>query len=264
MPIPNWTELTRFALELAEASAKEIMPHFRKDITVDVKAGAVWDPVTEGDRAGERIMRAMIEERYPEHGIHGEEYGKKPTRSGLTWVLDPVDGTRAFISGMPTWATLIGLNFEGKPKVGVMNQPFVGETFYGNPDGAWSCYRGDERKLATRPARPLAQATLTTTAPELYRSDAEKDVLTRLSQATRLTRYGGDAYFFCVLAAGQTDLALDAHMQPYDIAPLIPIIEGAGGIVTTWERGDAAPGGNVIAASSPAVHEEALAVITPA
>jgi myo-inositol-1(or 4)-monophosphatase len=261
MSQPNWTELTQFALALAEASAREILPHFRRDIPVDVKASVVWDPVTEGDRAGERVMRQMIEQHYPDHGIHGEEYGLKPSRSGLTWVLDPVDGTRAFISGMPTWATLIGLNFEGKPKVGVMNQPFVGETFYGNPDGAWSRHRGMLRKLATRPARPLAQATFTTTAPELYRNDAEKGVLSRLSRAARLTRYGGDAYFFCVLAAGQIDLALDAHMEPYDIAPLVPIIEGAGGIVRTWERGDAAMGGNVIAASSTAVYEEALALI---
>lgn len=261
MSDPNWTELTEFALELAEVSAREILPFFRKDIPVDVKASVVWDPVTEGDRAGERVMRAMIEERYPDHGIHGEEYGLKASRSGLTWVLDPVDGTRAFISGMPTWATLIGLNYEGKPKVGVMNQPFVGETFHGNPDGAWSRHQGTLRKISTRPARPLAQATFTTTAPELYRSDAEKNVLKRLSQATRLTRYGGDAYFFCVLAAGQIDLALDAHMEPYDIAPLIPIIEGAGGIVTTWERGDAAKGGNVIAASSKVLHEEALRLI---
>ena len=261
MSEPNWTELTQFALELADASAAEILPFFRRDIPVDVKASVVWDPVTEGDRAGERVMRQTIEARYPDHGIHGEEYGVKPSRSGFTWVLDPVDGTRAFISGMPTWATLIGLNFEGKPRVGVMNQPFVGETFYGNPEGAWSRHQSVSRKLSTRPARPLAQATFTTTAPELYRNEAEKAVLKRLSQAARLTRYGGDAYFFCVLAAGQIDLALDAHMEPYDIAPLIPIIEGAGGIVTTWERGDAAPGGNVIAASSQAVYEEALAVI---
>jgi myo-inositol-1(or 4)-monophosphatase len=261
MSAPNWTELTQFALELARVSAKEILPFFRREIEVDVKAGVVWDPVTEADRAGERIMRAMIEERYPDHGIHGEEYGLKASPSGLTWVLDPVDGTRAFISGMPTWATLIGLNFEDRPVIGVMNQPFVGETFYGNPDGAWSLYQGTLRKLATRAARPLAQATFTTTAPELYRSEAEKDVLKRLNQAARLTRYGGDAYFFCVLAAGQVDLALDAHMEPYDIAPLIPIIEGAGGIVTTWERGNAAKGGNVVAASSTALHEEALEVI---
>jgi myo-inositol-1(or 4)-monophosphatase len=261
MTAQNWTELTQFALELARASAEAILPFFRQDIEIDVKSGALWDPVTEGDRAGERIMRAMIEERYPDHGIHGEEYGLKPARSGFTWVLDPVDGTRAFISGMPTWATLIGLTFEERPMVGVMNQPFVGETFYGNPQGAWSLHQGTSRKLNTRAARPLSQATFTTTAPELYRSAAEKAVLKRLTEATRFTRYGGDAYFFCVLAAGQTDLALDAHMQPYDIAPLIPIIEGAGGIVTTWERGPAAQGGNVVAASSHALHEEALALI---
>jgi myo-inositol-1(or 4)-monophosphatase len=261
MTSQDWTYLTRFALELAEASAKAILPFFRKNIEVDVKSGVVWDPVTEGDRAGERVMREMIEARYPEHGIHGEEYGIKPSRSGFTWVLDPVDGTRSFISGMPTWATLIGLNFEDRPRVGVMNQPFVGETFYGNPEGAWSVHQGTSRKIRTRPARPLGQAIFTTTAPELYRSPAEKEVLRRLSGATRLTRYGGDAYFFCVLAAGQTDLALDAHMEPYDIAPLIPIIEGAGGIVTTWEQGPAAKGGNVIAASTPPLHEEALALI---
>lgn len=263
MTAQNWTELTRFALELADASAKAILPFFRKDIDVAVKSGVVWDPVTEGDRAGERIMRSMIEARYPEHGIHGEEYGLKPSRSGFTWVLDPVDGTRAFISGMPTWATLIGLNFEDRPQVGVMNQPFVGETFYGNPEGAWSVHQGMSRKIKTRAARPLAQAIFTTTAPELYRNAAEKGVLQRLNAATRLTRYGGDAYFFCVLAAGQIDLALDAHMEPYDIAPLIPIIEGAGGIVTTWERTPAAKGGNVIAASSLALYEEALQVIQP-
>jgi myo-inositol-1(or 4)-monophosphatase len=261
MTAPNWTQLTQFALELAEASAKAILPFFRRDIEIDVKSGAVWDPVTEGDRAGERIMREMIERHYPDHGIHGEEYGQKPTRSGFTWVLDPVDGTRAFISGMPTWATLIGLNFEDRPRIGVMNQPFVGETCYGNPEGAWSLHRGTSRLLKTRAARPLAQATFTTTAPELYRSPVEKEVLQRLNKAVRLTRYGGDAYFFCVLAAGQIDLALDAHMEPYDIAPLIPIIEAAGGIVTTWERRPAAKGGNVIAASSPELYEEALKVI---
>ncbi|MGE3876218.1 MAG: histidinol-phosphatase [Parvibaculaceae bacterium] len=263
MTAQDWTELTDFALQLARASAQAILPFFRKNIQIDVKSGALWDPVTEGDRAGERVMRAMIEERYPDHGIHGEEYGLKPSRSGYTWVLDPVDGTRAFISGMPTWATLIGLNFEDRPVVGVMNQPFVGETFYGNPDGAWSLHQGTTVKLKTRAARPLAQAAFTTTAPELYRSAAEKAVLKRLSEATQLTRYGGDAYFFCVLAAGQTDLALDAHMQPYDIAPLMPIIEGAGGIVTTWERKPAAQGGNVIAASSPEIYEAALALIQP-
>lgn len=117
----NWDELTEFALGLARASADAILPYFRKEVDVDVKNSIVWDPVTEGDRTGERVMRAMIEERYPEHGILGEEFGVKESRSGYTWVLDPIDGTRAFICGMPTWATLIGLMRDNEPVIGVMN-----------------------------------------------------------------------------------------------------------------------------------------------
>jgi len=259
--LPDRTALTAFALDLAEAAARRIMPFFRHANRIDVKNGAVWDPVTEADRAGEAEIRRLIEARFPDHGIIGEEYGVKDGRSGFTWILDPIDGTRAFICGMPTWATLIGLEYEGRPSLGVMNQPFVGETFYGNRDGAWSRWHGETTRLAVRPPRPLAEAILTTTAPELYRSEAEKAVLQRLTAATRLTRYGGDAYFFCVLAAGQTDIAIDARMEVYDIAPLIPIIEGAGGIVSTWTGGNASRGGNVIAASSRQLLDEALGVI---
>jgi myo-inositol-1(or 4)-monophosphatase len=258
---PDWTQFTEFAKALARAAAAEILPYFRADAVVEAKPDEVYDPVTEADRAGERAMRAMIEERFPDHGIHGEEYGIKLAGSQFTWILDPVDGTRAFICGMPTWATLIGLNVEGVPKVGVMAQPFVGETFFGRPGGAWVEYRGSERPIRVRAGRKLGDAILTTTAPELYRTPEEKGVLQRLSAATRLTRYGGDAYFFCVLAAGQIDLAMDARMAPYDIAPLMPIIEEAGGHVCTWERGGAAQGGNVIAASSRQLLDEALAVI---
>jgi myo-inositol-1(or 4)-monophosphatase len=257
----DWIELTSFARTLANQAARHILPHFRADIPVDAKPGEVFDPVTEADRAGERAMRAMIEARFPDHGIHGEEYGVKPARSGFTWILDPVDGTRAFICGMPTWATLIGLSLDGVPRIGVMAQPFVGETFFGNATGAWVDYRGAERTIRVRTGRRIADATLTTTAPELYRTPQEKSVLQRLTAATRMTRYGGDAYFFCLLAAGHIDLAMDARMAAYDIAPLIPIIEGAGGHVCTWERGDAAQGGNVIAAASRDLLEEALAVI---
>jgi fructose-1,6-bisphosphatase/inositol monophosphatase family enzyme len=237
MPAVDWDQLTDFALELADAAALRIMPFFRNANRVDVKSAAVWDPVTEADRAGEEAIRRLIEARFPEHGILGEELGSKETRSPFTWILDPIDGTRAFICGMPTWATLIGLIYQGKPVLGVMHQPFVGETFYGNPGGSWSRHRGKSLKLAVRPVRPLAESILTTTAPELY------------------------SYFFCVLAAGQTDIAMDAHMETYDIAPLIPIIEGAGGVVSTWTSGDPTPGGNVVAASSRILLDEALAVI---
>ena len=257
----DWTELTDFALALGDASAERILPFFREANRIDVKPGAVWDPVTEADRAGEEVIRLMIEARFPDHGILGEEFGLKESRSGFTWILDPIDGTRAFICGMPTWATLIGLNYQDRPVLGVMNQPYVGETFYANPLGAWSRHRSHVTRLAVRPPRPLAEAILTTTAPELYRSHEEKAVLRRMTEKTRLTRYGGDAYFFCVMAAGQVDIAMDARMETYDIAPLLPIIEGAGGVVSTWTRGDAAKGGNVIAASSHGLLEEALAVI---
>lgn len=257
----DWTELTQFAIALAKASAKDILPYFRQNTHVEVKDGPVWDPVTEGDKAGERVIRRMIEERYPDHGIHGEEYGAKEGRSGFTWILDPVDGTRSFVCGMPTWATLIGLTYEGKPVVGLMNQPVVGDMFYGNPDGAWHDYRGTTQAMMTRQSIALPRATMGTTAPELYRTEADQRAFQRLKAKAQLTRYGGDAYFFCVMAAGHLDIALDANLQAYDIAPLLPIVSGAGGVYAEWRGGDAAKGGHVITAGSRSLLDEALAVL---
>jgi myo-inositol-1(or 4)-monophosphatase len=258
---PDWQDLEHFAVALAGAAATQILPHFRVLTPIDVKPGEVWDPVTEADRAGERAMRAMIEARFPDHGILGEEYGEKPARSGFTWVLDPVDGTRAFICGMPTWATLIGLTYEGLPKIGVMNQPHADDLFVGVPGRATLTSHGTTLPMRVRANRPVSEAVLTTTAPELYRTPIEKAALARLSGATRLTRYGGDAYFFCLLAAGHIDIAIDARMQAYDIAPLLPIIWGAGGHAQTWERGDPSRGGNVVSASSPELLDAALQLI---
>jgi myo-inositol-1(or 4)-monophosphatase len=261
MTTPDWTELTRFAVALANASAPEILKHFRQNAQVDVKDSPIWDPVTEGDRAGERIIRQMIEEHYPDHGINGEEYGLKDARSPFTWVLDPVDGTRSFVCGMPTWATLIGLNYEGRPTVGVMNQPVVGDMYYGSPDGAWNDYRGTIIPIRTRQNVPLADARIGTTAPELYRSARDAAAFQRLKSSVQLVRYGGDAYFFSVMAAGHLDIALDANLQSYDIAPLLPIIRGAGGAAAEWNGGDPALGGNVITAGSQALLDDALAVL---
>lgn len=258
---PDWTELTNFAIRLAEASSAAILPYFRKNADVEVKSGPVWDPVTEGDRAGERIIRQMIEERYPDHGIHGEEYGWKEGKSGFTWILDPVDGTRSFVCGMPTWATLIGLMHEGRCVVGLMNQPVVGDMFFGNPLGAWHDYRGNRHPIRTRTGIGLAQARLGTTAPELYRTPEDQAAFQRLRAKAQLTRFGGDAYFFAVMAAGHIDIAMDANLMAYDIMPLIPIIEGAGGHVAEWRGGDPAKGGNVITAGSQALLEEALSVM---
>jgi myo-inositol-1(or 4)-monophosphatase len=260
----DWQSFTEFALALANASAQIILPYFRQENPIETKAGEVWDPVTAADRAGEAAIRQLIEKRYPGHGIIGEEYGNKDGDSDFCWVLDPIDGTRAFVTGMPTWATLIGLNFQGKPAIGLMNQPFVGETFFANPQGSWVNYKEKQLKLQCRPPRSPADWTLTTTAPELYRTAQEKAVLARMTSSVKLTRYGGDAYFFCLLAAGHVDVAMDARMQIYDIAPLIPIISGAGGCVSTWDGRDASAGGNVVSANSPETLKEALSMIEAA
>jgi myo-inositol-1(or 4)-monophosphatase len=257
----DWTELTNFAVSLARASEAEILPYFRQNTTVEVKPHVDWDPVTEGDRAGERIIRKMIGERFPDHGINGEEYGIKEGKSGFTWVLDPIDGTRSFVCGMPTWATLIALYAEGKPVIGVMNQPFVGDLFYGNPAGAWNNYRGTTEPIRTRQDVKLANASAGTTAPELYRSEPDQRAFQNLRKAVKLMRYGGDAYFFSVLAAGHIDIAMDAGLQPYDIGALIPIIEGAGGAVGSWSGSIPAEGGNIICAGSQALLEAAIAVM---
>lgn len=261
MPPENWEELAVFARTLADAAGQAILPHFRNPTRVDNKAASGFDPVTAADRGGETAMRQLIEAHFPDHGIIGEEHGVKPSKSGFNWVLDPVDGTRSFIIGVPLWTTLIGLTFEGKPVLGLMNQPFVGERFIGGPAGSfWE--RGDERrKLQVNPAARLADASMATVSPEIYKTPAQKNVLEKLNTATRLTRFGGDAYFYCLLASGLIDIAMDAGLETYDIAALVPIIEGAGGIVTTFTGQAATGGGDIIAFSSRALQEEAMALI---
>jgi myo-inositol-1(or 4)-monophosphatase len=257
----DWQHLTRFALTLAEAAGQAILPHFRKNTPIDVKEHETWDPVTEGDRAGERAIRALIEQHFPDHGILGEEYGHKPGHSNLTWVLDPVDGTRAFVIGLPTWATLIGLYEDGVPRLGVMSQPFVGDTFYGNPEGAWLNHRGTTEQIKVRQPVGLTDAALGTTSPHLYKGH-DRIGFDNLRHAAKVTRYGGDAYFFALLAAGHLDIAMDAGLQTYDIAALIPIIQGAGGVVGTWTGTNPAEGGHILAASNQGLFEAAREKMT--
>ncbi len=248
--------LTGFALELSRAAAQEILPHFRQNVPVDVKVGTHWDPVTEGDRAGERAIRHLIEKHYPTHGIIGEEYGTRDGTSGLTWILDPVDGTRAFVIGLPTWATLIGLYADGTPLLGVMCQPFVGDTFYGHAEGAWLEHRGHTQLIHVGGGRRLQDALVGTTAPHLFSGDNQHP-FARLQGAAKSVRFGLDCYAYSLMAAGHLDIALDAGLQIYDIAALIPIMQGAGAAVGSWSGNDPAQGGNVIAASSPALLQAA-------
>jgi myo-inositol-1(or 4)-monophosphatase len=257
----NWDELAVFARKLADAAGDAILPHFRTPAAVDNKAQSGFDPVTIADRGGETAMRQLIEAHFPDHGIIGEEHGVKPSKSGFNWVLDPVDGTRSFIIGVPLWTTLIGLTFEGSPVLGLMNQPFVGERFIGGMGQSFWERGTQRRKLKVNPAKSLSSASLGTVAPEIYKSPAQKNVLDKLTRATRLTRFGGDAYFYCLLASGLIDIAMDAGLETYDIAALVPIIEGAGGIVTTFTGQSATGGGDIIAFSSRNLQEEAMALI---
>ena len=263
MPTPSpWTDLTNFARQLAKAAGAEILPHFRQNTPIDIKPHETWDPVTEGDRAGERAIRHLIEKHYPSHGIIGEEYGDKTGSSALTWVLDPIDGTRAFVIGLPTWAVLIGLYEDGVPRLGIMYQPFVGDMFIGAPGGAWLDHRGQQQPINVRDAPPLQQASLGTTSPHLYKG-IDKTGFENLSAAVQSVRYGGDCYFFSLMAAGHMDIAMDPGLKIYDIAALIPIIRGAGGHVGTWSGSGPETGGNILAASSQRLFESAREKMLP-
>jgi histidinol phosphatase-like enzyme (inositol monophosphatase family) len=250
-------EFVIFAHDLADNAGSVILPHFRGAGAVSNKAEQAFDPVTEADRAAERIMRGMIGDTYPDHGIHGEEFDDVPANGPYRWILDPIDGTRSFILGLPAWGTLIGLASENGPLVGMMDQPYVKERFWGSAAGAY--FRGGhgDRQIHTRPCASLSEAVLTSTAPDMFKhGDAER--FQSLSRQVRMTRFGGDCYLYCLLAMGLIDIVAETSLKAFDIAPLIPIIKAAGGVVTSWDGGDPANGGRVLAVGDPALHEAAM------
>ncbi len=253
-------EFAAFAGALADAAAAVTLRAFRDPGTVTNKAeaNAAFDPVTKADRDAEQTMRALIAKHHPAHGLIGEEHGARAGTAPYEWVLDPIDGTRSFVSGLPLWGTLIGLLHDGLPVLGLMDQPYMGERFIGH-GGTSHLHRGAERlRLATSPCRTLHTARLATTDPDLFAGAEEKRAFDALRARARMTRYGGDCYLYCMLASGCIDLVFESGLHVYDIAPLIPIIEGAGGVVSNWKGGSAAAGGQVIAAATRALHQEAL------
>ncbi len=245
-------EYQAFAEQLADAAALAIQPHFRSKLDVSDKGGHLFDPVTVADKAAEQAMRELIRDRYPTHGILGEEDEAVIGSSPLTWVLDPIDGTRAFITGLPLWGTLIALNDGRHPVLGVMNQPFTGERYIGTPSGAWR----NGTPLQTRSCRDLSTATLMCTTPDMFQVPAQRTAFESVASQARLLRYGGDCYAYCMLASGFVDAIVEAALQPYDIQALIPIIEGAGGVVSAWDGGPADNGGAVIACGDAELHRQ--------
>jgi len=254
-------DFSAFVNELASVSGEIILPFFRTALSVEDKGRpGSFDPVTAADHAAETAMRTLIRRTFPDHGIIGEEYGKERSDSEYVWVLDPIDGTKSFISGMPVWGTLIALLRSGEPVFGMMNQPFMRERFSG--DGGKAQYRGPAgtRDLRVRACAALADAVLFTTSP-LLMTATERESFVRIEQRVRLSRYGGDCYAYCMLAAGHVDLVIEAGLKPYDVLPLLPIIAGAGGVVTTWDGGKPHAGGRIIAAGDKSVHAAALEVL---
>jgi len=253
-----------FVAELATQSGRAILPFFRAlHATEDKSRGGVFDPVTEGDRAGESVMRHMIKRQFPAHGVLGEEFGSENTAAEYVWGLDPIDGPRAFISGIPVWGTLIGLTRDRLPVCGMMHPPLSGGRDSGDGREARHEGPGGPKKLRTRPTTDLATATLMTTTPALFKGE-EAEAFARVEKEVRLSRYGCDCYAYCMLAAGHVDLVIESGLKPYDIVALIPIIEGAGGIVTSWDGGSAAGGGRILAAGSKALHVGDLLAFGPA
>jgi len=254
-------DLTAFVDKLATVSGAAILPFFRTSLDVEDKSrGGRFDPVTAADRAAETAMRTLIRETFPEHGIIGEEFGNERVDAEYVWALDPIDGTKSFISGMPAWGTLIALTRAGKPVFGMMHQPFIGERFTG--DGAAARYRGPigERDLRVRPCASLKEAVLYTTSP-LLMNERDRAMFERVEAGVRLSRYGGDCYAYCMVAAGHIDLLIETELKPHDVLALIPIISGAGGVVTTWDGGPPEGGGRLVVAGDKRVHEAAMTLL---
>ena len=254
-------DFAAFVDELATVSGETIRPFFRTNLGVDDKGPAGrFDPVTAADRAAEDAMRTLIKKNFPAHGIVGEEFGSERTDAEYVWVLDPIDGTKSFITGMPAWGTLIALTRKGEPVYGMMHQPFTRERFTG--DGTAAHYRGPagDRDLHVRPCASLADAVLLTTSPLLMKPK-DRATFGRVEEKVRLSRYGGDCYAYCMLAAGHVDLVIETELNPFDIVALIPVVTGAGGVITSWDGGPATAGGRIIAAGDARVHKAAMEIL---
>ncbi|MCL7464969.1 histidinol-phosphatase [Phaeovulum sp. NW3] len=261
LTLAEQAELRAVAYALADAARVETLRHFRSDgLTADTKETTHFDPVTVADRAAEAAMRAILAERRPQDAILGEEFGTTQGRSGLTWVLDPIDGTRGYLSGTPTWGVLIALSDARGPLLGVIDQPYIGERFTGGFGLAQVDGPMGHKPLATRGPRPLAEAILFTTFPEIG-TPAEAAAFQRLSSRVKLTRYGTDCYAYALVAAGQVDLVVEAGLQAYDVQAPIAVIEAAGGVVTDWQGRPAHHGGRILAAANAEIHAAALALL---
>jgi histidinol phosphatase-like enzyme (inositol monophosphatase family) len=258
---PVMTEFELFAVELAREAARISLPYFRGAFEEIDKGGpGAFDPVTQADREAEAAIRTLIAARYPDHGVIGEEYGEDRPEAEHVWILDPIDGTRAFIAGLPLWTNLIALRQDGRPTVGVIGQPYLDEIFLGGPSGARLLKGGAETALSVRRCERLTDAVIATTDPNMF-TGSELGAWTQVRAAARLARLGCDAYAYAMLAAGRIDLVAESQLKVWDWSALVPVIEAAGGEVTNW-RGEAPDGtGQILAVGDVSIREQALVTL---
>lgn len=254
---PDIDACAALATTLAAVARRIAMRHFRTPIAVETKTDL--SPVTLADRSIEAELKAIIEARAPDHGIFGEEHGAARDGARLVWVIDPIDGTKSFVSGLPLFGTLVALLDRGRPVLGMIDMPALAETWLGRQDAPTTL---NGRPCRTRACRDLADAVLYTTSPEPFRG-RDAAAFAALGAGVRMTRFGGDCYSYGLLASGHVDLVCEVGLQPYDYLPLVPVITGAGGVITDWSgapltmRSD----GRVMAAATPDLHAKALDVV---
>lgn len=257
----EYDEIGRFLHELCDVAQKETLPRFRSSLRVHNKADQGFDPVTEADRAAERAIRETITSRYPTHAIIGEEEQGTGGSDEYCWIVDPIDGTRSFIAGLPSWGTLIGLAHAQKSIAGIMHQPFTGERYVTTGDGAFLQHGDTQRRLKTSEITRLADATMLTTSPFLFAGGRHARYC-EVARQCRLVRFGFDCYGYAMVAGGWADLVVESGLNIFDIAALIPLIEQAGGVVTTWNGENALAGGDIVAAANPELHSQVVAILS--
>ncbi len=259
MPIDSGLldDLRAFLPVLGDAAAKESLKYFRQQPDIDNKLDAGFDPVTVADRNAERAIRALIEEHFPDHGIDGEEFAQKPANGPFRWSLDPIDGTRAYIAGLPSWGTLVALLYEDDPILGMIDQPYLGERYIGAPDGTTL----NGKPVQTRPLDSLSGAIAMTTDPALFQA-GERPRYDRLAETCRLVRYGFDCYAYAVLASGHIDLVIESGLKTHDMLALIPVVRGAGGSATDWSGHPASGEDQILALGNPALLDEAIDLLS--
>jgi histidinol phosphatase-like enzyme (inositol monophosphatase family) len=253
--------LAEFAEQLADAARAVTLARWRSVGAVEDKAGGGgFDPVTEADRGAERAMRALIEYRYPNHGITGEEHPDRPARGRYAWSLDPIDGTRSYICGLPSWTTLIALLDEGEPVLGLVDAPRLGERYLGHGGSASVTSGEGTRPIAVSGCARLVEARLSSTDPAMF-AGADAAGFERLRAAARVTRYGHDGYGYARLADGSLDLIVERGLSPHDWRPLVPLVRAAGGVIGNWDGGEDCAGGRIVAAATRALFDEAVALL---